>query len=344
MEVLNALSELGTSEAVLYLRVASIHKLTAKNGSPYLDLVLADCSGSLGAKLWSDRKGFDLASSLETGEAVKVLARRGNYQGKDQIDIGQIRPLTGNDNGAWDPDLVYGKGYESIRNLIAKKLVMDIETAPLFVPGDLPDKLQGEVERVAKDREWPTDKVLGLNPLFSRVVSIAVGDADAEGGHVLFAPPETELDALTSKAEEWLVPMPEPEMLAAFWTLSGFCEILITYNGRGFDLPFLRTRSAILEVPVTRDFVSQPPYALAPHLDLYQVLTGGRRGAGPMNLDAACFAFGIESPKGAMDGSQVAPAFLEGRFEEIARYNLADVDATRSLYRRLEGPVLNFLS
>ena len=110
-----------------------------------------------------------------------------------------------------------------------------------------------------------------------------------------------------------------------------------------FDIPFLRTRSAVLGIATTCDLVSQPPYLHRPHLDLYLQLTGGGRGAAPMNLDAACFAFAIESPKGAMDGSMVGGAFHDRRYEEIARYNLSDVDATRSLYWKLKPTILDFL-
>ena len=82
----------------------------------------------------------------------------------------------------------------------------------------------------------------------------------------------------------------------------------------------------------------------APHLDLYQILSGGGWAARPMNLDAACFAFGIESPKGEMDGSMIGEAFRDKRYLEIAKYNLADIDATRQLYRKLKSTVIEHLA
>jgi hypothetical protein len=43
-----------------------------------------------------------------------------------------------------------------------------------------------------------------------------------------------------------------------------------------------------------------------------------------------------------MDGSMVGKAYQSGMFEEIARYNLADVHATRSLFRKLADTLLRF--
>lgn len=343
LERVASLAELGNEAGDLFLRIVRLQLSRTRNDAPYLDLVLADGSGSLGAKLWSDAPDYETAAGLQPGTIVKVRGRRGEFRGQAQLEIDRLRELQPGDE--WEPDVVVGKGYERVRDLLAARLVFDIETAPLRSVGDLPDKLQSEVQRLAEDRGWPTEKVLGLNPLFSRVVSIAVGDADGEGGTVLFAPKDADVARLAAECagETWLRVCAEREMLEAFWTLASNCELIVSYNGRGFDLPFLRTRSAILGVPVRRDFVSQPPYQHRPHLDLYQIVTGGMRG-GPMNLDAACYAFDIESPKDAMDGAQVGPAFHAGRYLDIARYNLADIDATRSLYRKLEPTVIAHLA
>jgi predicted PolB exonuclease-like 3'-5' exonuclease len=83
-------------------------------------------------------------------------------------------------------------------------------------------------------------------------------------------------------------------------------------------------------------------YSMRPHLDLLQVLRHGSYSSGPSSLDVVCWALGIESPKGAMDGSMVAPAYARGEIEEIARYNLADVRATTAVYHRVRDDMLRF--
>jgi predicted PolB exonuclease-like 3'-5' exonuclease len=73
-----------------------------------------------------------------------------------------------------------------------------------------------------------------------------------------------------------------------------------------------------------------------------QVLRHGSYGSGPTTLDVVCWALGIESPKGEMDGSMVAPAYARGEIEEIARYNLADVRATTAVYQNVRDGLLRY--
>ncbi|MEZ5989210.1 MAG: ribonuclease H-like domain-containing protein [Planctomycetota bacterium] len=337
------LADLGPEPCDLFLSINRLEQGTTSKGKPYLALELGDAGGGIEARVWHDTPGFEEVAGLEAGAVVKVRGRRGEYKGTPQLVVDRIRPLGEDDEPGYDPARVHGPFLEAVADLACASLVIDIETAPLVDVRGLPQKLVEEVTRVATDRDWDIDKVLGLNPLFSRVVSIALGDADGAGGTVLLAPPDDEVAEVAGAAPGWMRVLDERTMLGSFWALAARATLVVTYNGRGFDLPFLRTRSAILGVPVVTDLVSQPPYQHRPHLDLYQVLIGQGRGAAPMNLDAACFAFGIESPKDAMDGSMVGRAYRDRRYEDIARYNLADIEATRALYARLADTVLPWL-
>jgi hypothetical protein len=58
------------------------------------------------------------------------------------------------------------------------------------------------------------------------------------------------------------------------------------------------------------------------------------------SLDFWCRRFDVESPKGSIDGSQIARAYREGRIEEIGEYCLRDVRATASLYARIQDTLL----
>ena len=57
-----------------------------------------------------------------------------------------------------------------------------------------------------------------------------------------------------------------------------------------------------------------------------------------------CWALGLESPKGALDGSQVAPTYARGDIEAIAAYNRGDVLATVGVYQRVRDTILRFRS
>jgi predicted PolB exonuclease-like 3'-5' exonuclease len=153
---------------------------------------------------------------------------------------------------------------------------------------------------------------------------------------VLAVPPE---GTTIADCPKWLRPMSEPELLRAFWALASRAETVVSFNGRGFDVPFLVTRSLIHGIPARVDLMSQR-FALRPHLDLFELVT--QRGRGPSKLDVVCWALGIESPKGEMDGSMVAPAYERGEIVKIAQYNAHDVRATSALYRRCRDLVLRY--
>jgi hypothetical protein len=79
-------------------------------------------------------------------------------------------------------------------------------------------------------------------------------------------------------------------------------RFVVTFNGRGFDVPFIYLRSALLNVPISKKNWLGYRYATEPHCDLAEQLTfysvSGRDGAARrFNLDFYCKAFGIESPK-----------------------------------------------
>lgn len=115
-------------------------------------------------------------------------------------------------------------------------------------------------------------------------------------------------------------------------------DAIVTFNGRGFDIPFLYLRSAALNVPISRKDWLGYRFQTEPHCDLAEQLTfynvSGRDGAARrFNLDFYCKAFGVASPKAqGVTGSDVNDLLAEGRHREIAEYCLRDVRATTELY------------
>ncbi|MCA9638527.1 MAG: ribonuclease H-like domain-containing protein, partial [Myxococcales bacterium] len=184
--------------------------------------------------------------------------------------------------------------------------------------------------------------VMSLSPMLGRVISLAFGDGDVD-------PREQEATVLVvphpdhpiSDPPAWLRPVSEADLLRAFWTLAGAADVVVTYNGRGFDIPFLIGRSLVHGISARVDLMGSP-YSLRPHLDLYRVLTGGGRALGPTGLDVVCWALGIESPKGAMDGSKVSEAYARGEVRAIAEYNRGDIRATTEVYQRIRDRILSF--
>lgn len=215
-------------------------------------------------------------------------------------------------------------------------LVFDIETIGLGWDNLAPDVQEYLLDRARSDEERAAvPQRLALHPGTGRVVAIGLWRPDEDRGGVLVADDTATTEWAPFQDGALIYRGSEVEILEEFWRyVSEGAGTLITFNGRGFDGPFLMLRSAILGVAPTRNLVPYR-YSFKDHCDLVEVLTfyGARKRD---SLHFWCRQFGIPSPKGDMDGSGVEQAYREGRLDDIARYCLQDVQATAALYRRLQ--------
>jgi len=226
-------------------------------------------------------------------------------------------------------------------------LVFDIETAAR--PREDFDEAQWEflhreAERLADPAARETRRAeiqhqFSLWPLTGQVVCIAMLNAETARGQVLFTAADCDQGEGEGGPVEFVACVDEAEMLTAFWDVAKHYDQIATFNGRGFDVPFLYLRSALLNVPITRKEWLGYRFATEPHCDLAEQLTfygvSGRDGAARrFNLDFYCKAFGIDSPKShGVTGMDVRRLLAEGRHQEIAQYCLRDVQATVHLYK-----------
>jgi DNA polymerase elongation subunit (family B) len=226
-------------------------------------------------------------------------------------------------------------------------LVFDIETSAL--PPETFDeaqqeylfreatKLADEAAREAKRAE--IRQQFNLWPFTAQVVCVAMLNAESQRGQVLFTAEDYEADAVEAGPVEFVPCVDETELLTAFWDVAKHYDEIVTFNGRGFDVPFLYLRSALMNVPITKKNWLGYRFATEPHCDLAEQFTfysvSGRDGAARrFNLDFYCKAFGIDSPKShGVTGMDVNTLLAEGKYREIAEYCLRDVRATVELYR-----------
>ena len=188
-------------------------------------------------------------------------------------------------------------------------LVFDIETSAL--PLEQFDEAQQEYlfretekidDAIAKDakREEIT-RFMSLWPFTSQVVCIAMLNAETAARPVHFLAEDFE-DGTKRCAGEFL-PWPTRRNCSRLLGRGEAYDHVVTFNGRGFDVPFIYLRSALLNVPISKKnwlgYRSPEPHCdLAEQLTFYSV--SGRDGAARrFNLDFYCKAFGIESPKSA---------------------------------------------
>ena len=108
----------------------------------------------------------------------------------------------------------------------------------------------------------------------------------------------------------------------------------VSFNGVGFDTPYLEKRSIINGVKPANLLQEShlEPWKVT-QLDLSKIWKGNA--FYPDSLVAVATALGLPSPKDALDGSEVSNAFYEKRLPEIVKYCLKDVETTARVYRKL---------
>ena len=131
----------------------------------------------------------------------------------------------------------------------------------------------------------------------------------------------------------------EPELIARFWQLFENAATLVTFNGRGFDLP-------VLEIQALRHGLSLPRYFAAGtyrgsrysdtyHLDLCDFLSNFGAAQRRGSLDVYARLIGLPG-KYTIAGEDVEYLFRQGRLKEINQYCTTDALQTFLLLLRVE--------
>jgi len=215
-------------------------------------------------------------------------------------------------------------------------LVFDLETVPdvagLRRVWSLPDSLSdAEVAQAAFDRRREKTGSDFLPLHLHRVVAVGCLFRDGESVRVrCLGNPEDD----------------EPRLIADFFrVIERHTPTLVSWNGSGFDLPVLHYRGLVHGIQAPRywdmgeddrdfrfnNYISRYH---SRHTDLMDLLAlyNGRANAPLDELSRLC---GFPGKLG-MDGSQVWPAFREGRLQEIRDYCETDVANTWLLYCRFQ--------
>jgi len=334
----------------VFAQLRDVKELLTKDQRPYLVVELADVHAVIEAKIWDDApEAMAAAKAAQKSGPVKVRGFFRERQGYPaQLVIERLKAIDPEQAPeGFDPGQLADPALAAVEDLCCRTLVFDIETVPAFdrrdLPHDIAESLISYTTRKFAEPdvvEAESKKFMGMSPFFGKVVSLAIGDGDAapddEAVTVLAVPPD---GTTLPDCPAWLRPMSEADLLRSFWALACKAETVVSFNGRGFDLPFLVTRSLIHGIPARRDLLSDR-WSLRPHLDLFELLT--QRNRGPSSLNVVCWALGIDSPKEVMDGSMVAPAYAKGEIAKIAEYNAHDVRATSAIYRKVRDLVLRY--
>ena len=211
------------------------------------------------------------------------------------------------------------------------KIILDIETVG-FDFDSFEKKSQEYLLKYSETEEEKDDtkKKLSLYPLTGEVVAVGLLNPDTMRGTVLFQ----DKNSNTPKLEEGDIVYEsgnEVEILEKFWDIVKTYDQVITFNGRGFDAPYLMLRSAVNKIRATKNMMGYR-YDYKEHCDLMEQLTfyGATR---KFSLDLYAKALGIKSSKDeGIDGSMVGDLYKNGKFMDIARYCFRDLVTTKELY------------
>lgn len=211
------------------------------------------------------------------------------------------------------------------------KIIVDIETIGFdFEAYD--EKSQEYLLKYAESEGEKEDvkKRLALYPLTGEIVTIGMLNPETMKGHVLFQDKGAGVEKFEEEGMVYEAGT-EKEILEKFWGYVSKFNQVITFNGRGFDAPYLAIRSAIHRVRSSKNLMGYR-YEANIHCDLLEQLTfyGAVR---KFNLDFYAKSFGVKSSKDeGVDGSMVGGMYKEGKYLEVARYCKRDLVTTKELY------------
>jgi len=135
----------------------------------------------------------------------------------------------------------------------------------------------------------------------------------------------------------------EAEMITRFWQAFENAQTLITFNGRGFDLPVLETRALKHGLSLPRYFATGQSrntyrgsrYSDAYHIDLCDFLSNFGAAYRRNSLNVLSKLIGLPG-KYTIAGEDVEYLFRQGRLKEINQYCMTDVLQTFLLFLRVE--------
>jgi len=209
-----------------------------------------------------------------------------------------------------------------------KNLYFDIETVRGDIKLDIndfkaPANIKDEAKILAvkqKKMQEAYDKA-GLNSFTAKVCCIGYAFNDEPVNYIAGV---NEIEVLT-------------EFSNIITQYLGADKDLITWVGHniiGFDLPFIYHRAIKYDLKMLKAYLPETNRSsfIVDTMDLCNPFEWKPK----ISLDKACKYFGIPTPKGGIDGSQVQGVYDAGGLDDIGKYCSRDVEAVRELYLKLK--------
>jgi DNA polymerase elongation subunit (family B) len=284
-------------------------KLTSK-GDDYYQLELSRPEGKIEAKIWNN----NLAQcQVEVGKIIEVSGKTQEYKGQISLIIDRCQVVESEEAGDFSAKV--------------PTLVFDIETlGKKFEDLDETEQnyLLNNLEKNTEDKEEAKNRT-AVYAIFGIVCAIGAFDVGTKSGFVL----SLSSKEITPEKENFTYKTfaSEKELLEEFWKITPSYEDFVTYNGDGFDFPYLMIRSGVNRVKMPFEIKK---WGSDKSIDLANKI---RQNGRSFQLEMLCKAFGINNPKAAgVHGGDVSALYNAGEFNKIADYVARDAMATTELY------------
>lgn len=215
--------------------------------------------------------------------------------------------------------------------------VLDVEAI-----ADVPEAYADSIAPYAEREEKTLDEYAALCPALARPVAVGVlntvsgtSQLHFDESVIPYNSPGPIFDGADVDLVDW---DSEADLLEGVAAVLKKITCLVTFNGRGYDLPLLelRMKRAGIEVPaIVAKGVRQKPWEPYPHVDMLENLTFGRA-TRKYPLAVYCAAFGVSDPKAGGTGAEVAGVVERGETEKLLRYLQGDLEAEAELFEKIK--------
>lgn len=207
--------------------------------------------------------------------------------------------------------------------------MIDIETVPNETLFSTVEEARG-LSKGSVARDPVMLKSMALDPLYGRIALVG-----------MIASEEGKAEDVSSGVLSAQVDGEESRLLEHYSKTLRKDDLVVTFNGNRFDIPYIEMRARVLGVKLPKA-VSTYPYgdgAEKGHVDLLNLVTNGGstsgRGGPPHDLGSVARVLGVPDEGPDMDGSMVYPTWKKREFEKLKEYCLNDVILTADLFDRL---------
>ena len=290
--------------------VRELEERVSKNGKRYQSIKLVNKGEEIRAIIWDDNR---VNCQVVVGKVVCLNGLAEAYNGQVNIKITEAKIVDKNSED-FEPQI--------------PTMVFDIEcVGKKFkeLDGDEQDYLLNNLEKDEKNVEIKKEKT-GLYSIFGIVCAIGMYNPNTNKGLVIAMGNPKKPMTPEKENFSYEIAETEKELLEKFWQKAIKYEKFVSYNGNGFDWPYLVVRSMANRVKVGCNMKAKAGY----FIDLQDKFKQSR----PFKLEFICKAMEIENQKEkGVSGLEIQRLFSKKKYQTIADYVARDAYSTAELYK-----------